>query len=423
MPYLEPEEIDPPRIEVCVPVPDDRQHRLAFMGALFELCQQWNWEADRETQGEIVTVWREIFDIVAERLDARGGCGGNGMDCCDQLIQISNSININLTSINNFQRLTIYDGSPGSVHPEAPTTTFADSADRRTALCLAIQRYIGSQAYAAMMQRCSADAIALVLAAVGGFLIGGPLGAIAGGIVVGAAIADCAGWQALFEDDTALKDTACKLYQALNGLPVSQANFETALSSLTGSALDGLIAQGAAELNNYLYFLDLLGNGYIQALAGADADCCPLEDCEPQEWDFTLSAYNWLITKGQLILGTGIRAVRNNADNGWQLLMEIEWNEPCFNGSNGFIDWTYNSYSTGGGPTHRIDFMQAVDRTWFIGSTWGAHIGMANECKLIPQQVTLFGGGGLVGLRVVVNKPDPQTTLDTGLIRIKPTPC
>ncbi|MEM2002553.1 MAG: hypothetical protein QXT77_07920 [Candidatus Methanomethylicaceae archaeon] len=402
--------------ELCIPL--TRGQATALLSLVEPLRWKRRWVDAEAWNQDDMDAW--VSDL-QYRLMSR--CGGESVDCCDQIIQITNSININLTSINNFQRVTVYDGSPSSVHPEAPTTTFADSVDRRTALCLAIQRYIGSQAYAAMMQRCSADAIAAILATAGGLLIGGPLGAIAGGIVVGAAIADCAGWQALFEDDAALKDTACKLYQALNGLAVSQANFETALSSLTGSALDGLIAQGAGELTNYLYFLDLLGAGYVQALAGAEADCCPLRDCEPQEWDFTVSAYDWLITKGELVLGTGIRSVRNDADNGWQLIMEIQWNEPCFNGSNGWIDWTYNSYNTGGGPAHRIDFMQAVDRTWFIGSTWGAHDGMKNECKLIPQEVRL-NNGGLVGLRVVVNKPDPpQSIFDIGLIRIKPTPC
>jgi len=76
VPYLLPEVIDPPRISVCVSVPNERNHRLAFIGALDELQYYWNWEKDdtKSKARETAAVWREIIDEVSARLSAGEGC-------------------------------------------------------------------------------------------------------------------------------------------------------------------------------------------------------------------------------------------------------------------------------------------------------------------------------------------------------------
>jgi hypothetical protein len=74
--------IDPPtRIGVCVPVPDEPEHRRAFLGALLELARWWNWQRDPARRGrEAARVWFEIWRQVQEALDEREGCGVSNFD-------------------------------------------------------------------------------------------------------------------------------------------------------------------------------------------------------------------------------------------------------------------------------------------------------------------------------------------------------
>jgi hypothetical protein len=75
MPYLLPDEIDPPRISVCVPVPDDAGHRRAFLDAIYQLSWSNNWERDAaHTAADVSRVWAEIYDLVSARVEAEEDC-------------------------------------------------------------------------------------------------------------------------------------------------------------------------------------------------------------------------------------------------------------------------------------------------------------------------------------------------------------
>ena len=73
--YLFPAVIDPPQISVCVPVPDDVNHRRAFLAALNELARphSWQWDGGVNPSGPAL-VWADIFDVVSARL---------GVEMCD----------------------------------------------------------------------------------------------------------------------------------------------------------------------------------------------------------------------------------------------------------------------------------------------------------------------------------------------------
>lgn len=67
--WMLPDEIDPPRTGVCVHVPDDANHRRAFLGALYQLTYSWNWQRDAEhTAAAAGRVWLDIWQDVAEKL-------------------------------------------------------------------------------------------------------------------------------------------------------------------------------------------------------------------------------------------------------------------------------------------------------------------------------------------------------------------
>lgn len=74
--WILPEVADPEDyISVCVPVPNTREHRTAFAGALYELTYWRNWQRDEaHTAKDVSEVWRGIFHTVMERLDALEGC-------------------------------------------------------------------------------------------------------------------------------------------------------------------------------------------------------------------------------------------------------------------------------------------------------------------------------------------------------------
>lgn len=75
--YKLPEVIDPDTCCICIPVPNDFNHKMAFLGQLDELGYWWNWERDPLKQGrEAATVWRKIVSCVREDLNMSDcGCG------------------------------------------------------------------------------------------------------------------------------------------------------------------------------------------------------------------------------------------------------------------------------------------------------------------------------------------------------------
>ena len=68
---------DGERIYVCVPVPDQQEHRHAFAGAIYSLARWWNWERDDDKRGaEVASVWFDIWLNVIDQLDLKpSSCG------------------------------------------------------------------------------------------------------------------------------------------------------------------------------------------------------------------------------------------------------------------------------------------------------------------------------------------------------------
>ena len=62
---------------ICIPIPNDFNHKMAFLGQLDELGYWWNWERDELKQGrEAAAVWREIVACIREDLNMSDcGCG------------------------------------------------------------------------------------------------------------------------------------------------------------------------------------------------------------------------------------------------------------------------------------------------------------------------------------------------------------
>jgi len=73
--YLLPETVDPPRIPICIEIPNDPEHIRAFWGALWELTWSKNWHNDEShTAALVARVWSDVY---RKAYDAylNGGCG------------------------------------------------------------------------------------------------------------------------------------------------------------------------------------------------------------------------------------------------------------------------------------------------------------------------------------------------------------
>jgi hypothetical protein len=336
MPYEFPAEIDPPRLSVCVPVPDDENHKRAFLGQIDELTRWWTWGDEPSGTGKLAAaaVWQEIYLLVSDRLWAGEECGDE-MDCCDQIL---NAIQTSTAALQNTLRGQLYDGTPGSVNPSAPGHTFSqneegvitDNVDRLTALCLAVKQYVYNRVLFAMYALAAASGAAIGIGG-GLIIVGGPLAWIVGAV---AAVVGALGMQALTDaanDQEALDEMICQLYEMLDGVPITQDNFTAALGALSASTANEQTILTCLLWNpditaNYLYFIDLLGAGYQQAQAGADNDCCDDLTCE---FDFAVSGYGMEVRNGSRTPGEGYKNTSN--DVGWELFIQKNFGDllPC----------------------------------------------------------------------------------------------
>lgn len=85
--YLLPETLNPDQVSICICVPCDTNHALAFLGQLKALGDWWTWERDAAKRGkDAAHVWRAIYEDVDRQLNECGvfdmanpcGCGHEG---------------------------------------------------------------------------------------------------------------------------------------------------------------------------------------------------------------------------------------------------------------------------------------------------------------------------------------------------------
>lgn len=179
-------------------------------------------------------------------------------------------------SSENQRRLELYDGTPDSIHQDCPTTTFDAGAGGVDALCGAIKAYVDRQVRDTQWRyRVAAG---LIGAGVGLLATAGILGIIVGGVVAfiaGLALADI---EAAANSRNDLDEVICALKDALDGTPVTLADFQSAIAALSGAnsiqtTIVWVLQGNAGATVNYLMFLDMLGQA--QELASSGLIECP----------------------------------------------------------------------------------------------------------------------------------------------------
>lgn len=358
MPYELPAEINPPQVDVCVPVPNDRQHIRAFLAQLEELGKYWAWDKDptKSLAKQAAAVWASIHLVVAHRFDeADFGCGDDGCDG-DDVGEILDGIQVIKNQITTLDgrvremkaevRRLLYTGTPTSVNPQAPGTTFDSTqpvasdqeADwRAAALCQGVRKFVYDTLYQYYLATLALYGGAAASAAALAFLFGGPLaGMIAGGTAAAIAGVLTAAVVAAVEDQETIDEVVCDLVKAMRGRAISQANFAAAVDSLdagTGNraVIVGALKQFRNQIENYLFMIDALGAGYTAAQAGAENDCCEDEiTCEG--WiDFQSDGIAFgSLWAGSLTAGQGVHfTYHNDPANVRSMNWRYGWEDPC----------------------------------------------------------------------------------------------
>jgi len=246
-----------------------------------------------------LTRWYNTDDITQTTVDRlKADIAEALMSCVDVTILIDQAnANLITTTVNRaLQSQALrdilaeqYDGTPTSINPDAPTTTFGPIGDRHTALCA------GLMAFVYQFARAQADsvragqvgglaAIALIAALlIPGlnifFLVGASIAVLIGlgtvGVTTEVAI------QALTDTD-ALDNVVCCMREALRFDAVSEANWLTSLNACSFAVgsheqiiADFILPTLAA---NYLTILNILGQAYTGVIDGEQLPECP---CEP----------------------------------------------------------------------------------------------------------------------------------------------
>jgi hypothetical protein len=335
--WILPTTIDPPRVSVCVPVPDDPEHRRAFVGALYQLTYWWNWQRDEEKTARLVArVWLDIFMQVVALLDLEEYCGDEGGDDMTAIEDMLRDIKTEL-------RLSVYDGTPDSINPDAPVNLFdrdADNSpsgeeliDRAAALCFAARKYVYDSMYQFHARAAAAAGVVGVPAALA-FLLGGPIGFVVGAFALAITaylyddVLDAA------SDQTTLDEIVCELYVALRGIANNATNFQAAVAGLDDGTGNRAIIVDALKTfrnktENYIFLQDALAAGYTAAQAGAENDCCvPEADCAG--WiDFQNDGLTFGgLYRGSYLAGEGVSpttVISTVEYMAWQ----TEWETPC----------------------------------------------------------------------------------------------
>lgn len=313
-------------------------------------------------------------------------------------------------------RVARYDGSPTSININAPTYRYdgaegqsdQERVDRAAALCVAVRHYV----YATMHEAHSlllAGAGAAGSAGLVAFLLGGPIGWLVGVIVM---VVAAYSYQEVFDaatDTEALDEVVCDLYNALTGQLVSQSSFSAAIASLavgTGSreVIVTILNNYRNVPENYHFFLDALGYGYLAAQGGAVNDCCqPDYSCDAVV-DFRLGAAGGYLVTGSIELGEGLSPSHNDGTS-YVSQWRVEWETPCIiNPTNGVRIWLHNA-----GPSNAAAWRPVVK----LASTGEWVIGSAGPIAPGSDGWFLYAGPGgspsIIGFGVIVGKPNSWT--------------
>lgn len=269
--YVIPDELAPPGVCcVSVPVPDNPQWRALFLGALWRLTLQTHYERDTAKNGKVVAArWRQVYSEVR---DSMGICTPS-----DTIIR--STINADFRLALNVEFTA--NGLDG-IAPDRPDTFFDEDAgdtgaevtQRTNALCNACIDFVNTIADDAANVALTAGLTVIPTLTPIVFAIAPIAGAI---LISGLALLTLAARLALNDEETRRK-VACCMFDNLEGLAITEANFNASLTGCGFGALSQeeivreIIEGGVNDRGDYLAFVSVLGS-FFAAVGDTQIDC------------------------------------------------------------------------------------------------------------------------------------------------------
>ena len=188
---------------------------------------------------------------------------------------------------------TLWQGNPSDLNPNSPDDNFNgnNSTDRNNALCNACKIFVYSYSQNWVRTAQTVLGVTFVIGLLASItLIGGMVATV---LVGGLAFITSTALDAM-QDEDALDDVVCCMYNALLNQAISQTTFEQSLDAcgfLPGSnqaIIRDIISSDLVQFPNYLSFLEQLGLQFVLAEAGV-VDCpCDPSPMWTQNFDFTI---------------------------------------------------------------------------------------------------------------------------------------
>jgi len=265
------------------------------------------------------TRWENCPCTESDMLAMQGELAYNLMDCIDlQPYQLQYLYQTKQSEqLQALADIWDVDPTPSSINPNTPDDYFSgdDSQDRTDALCTACKIYVYSYAQNWVQQaQIALGIVAVVSIATSITLVGGIIPLV---LLSGLALITASALTAM-QDESALDAVACCMHYGLIGEDITQANFEDSLDGCgftvgTNSAIvRDIIASDIGQFNNFLTFINQLGDSFVYAENGIID--CPCEDVEWEHvFDFTVDDGGFVARN---IWGTGNCALYASG-NGW----------------------------------------------------------------------------------------------------------
>lgn len=305
--YKIPDEINPPGVCcICVPVPDSREYRAQFHGAIWRMGIQSHYERDTAHSAKLVAaVWRKIWEDLQV-----SDCG------CSPL---AGSQDLTLINIQNqtliqawFEIWVEADLDITAVFPATPDLFDSDPGDagdevaqRTRALCLAVNSWVDELMNRGLSYAREAG-VAIGSAVSTGFALPSvPTWLVVGSLVTSSfALSELAGE---LQDTPYRRYLICGMLEALTGTTTgTPTSFAASWDNLPARppppesvfedvARDAIEAWGRSQLNNadnYLAFVKTLNIAMGVASSISDAECVCTSDWE-HTFDFTIDEQGW----------------------------------------------------------------------------------------------------------------------------------
>lgn len=314
----------------------NNQWAIVLLGFLDWITETYPWD---ETTGDVQAAIEQIHEFLVG--EACGVDCNEVDDCLDTIpdwiaitnLTYQNAVNTPETSSEELEAQ--YDGTPQSIAPDMPTDT-PDSQESNL-LCYALHNFVSYYAATKASEisltnafQTSMNAILEAAKRIVGTNNLGLLGSILGDLTYGcAATVDDA--LAALQDDDAIEQVSCWLYQYLRCLAFTKIHFENAiLTSTTAAYTNPNATILACMLNNdndddvYRIFLFGYQTAHELGEGGATLDC----PCTGGFWQYDQQFYNglgqWVVNQGTFT-GSQVDAV----DIGPRLQLQVQIDLPA----------------------------------------------------------------------------------------------